>query len=64
MAERLKEVEAAFDAEVGVLARAKHRELEFVHDFAEILKSAEKFDYVILPGLGSYLKEDGRRRIL
>ncbi|MDD1444058.1 class I SAM-dependent methyltransferase, partial [Dolichospermum sp. ST_sed3] len=39
------------------LARAKHPELEFVHDFAELFKSEEKFDYVILSGLVGYLDD-------
>lgn len=116
MAERLKKVEAAFDAEAGVrarwkkknsyyykkiidtyrflipagarilevgsgdgdllaalkpsrgvgidgsgrfvmIARGKHPELEFVHEFAELFRSDEKFDYVILSGLVGYLDD-------
>jgi hypothetical protein len=39
------------------IARAKHPELEFVHEFAELFKSDEKFDYVILSGLVGYLDD-------
>jgi SAM-dependent methyltransferase len=39
------------------IARAKHPELEFVHEFAELFKSEEKFDYVILSGLVGYLDD-------
>ena len=39
------------------LARARHPELEFVHDFAELFKNEEKFDYVILSGLVGYLDD-------
>jgi SAM-dependent methyltransferase len=39
------------------IARDKHPELEFVHDFAELFKSKEKFDYVILSGLVGYLDD-------
>ncbi|MEI6614483.1 MAG: class I SAM-dependent methyltransferase, partial [Chrysiogenales bacterium] len=37
------------------IARAKHPELEFFQEFAELFKSDEKFDYVILSGLVGYL---------
>jgi SAM-dependent methyltransferase len=38
-------------------AREKHPELEFVHEFAELFSSDEKFDYVILSGLVGYLDD-------
>lgn len=40
-----------------MIARGKHPELEFVHEFAELFKSDEKFDYVILSGLVGYLDD-------
>jgi SAM-dependent methyltransferase len=40
-----------------MIARARHPELEFVHEFAELFKSEEKFDYVILSGLVGYLDD-------
>jgi SAM-dependent methyltransferase len=39
------------------IARDKHPELEFVHEFAELYSSEEKFDYVILSGLVGYLDD-------
>jgi SAM-dependent methyltransferase len=39
------------------LAREKHPELEFVHEFAELFESDEKFDYVVLSGLVGYLDD-------
>lgn len=39
------------------IARAKHPELKFLHEFAELFKSEEKFDYVILSGLVGYLDD-------
>jgi SAM-dependent methyltransferase len=38
-------------------ARDKHPELEFIHEFAELFKTDEKFDYVILSGLVGYLDD-------
>ncbi len=39
------------------MAKKSHPELTFVHDFAEIFKTDEKFDYVILSGLVGYLDD-------
>ena len=40
-----------------MIARAKHPELQFIHEFAELFRSEEKFDYVILSGLVGYLDD-------
>ncbi len=39
------------------IAKKKHPELQFSHDFAEIFESSEKFDFVILSGLVGYLDD-------
>jgi SAM-dependent methyltransferase len=40
-----------------MIARNKHPKLEFVREFAELFKSEEKFDYVILSGLVGHLDD-------
>ena len=39
------------------IASKRHPEISFAHDFAEIFKIEEKFDYVILSGLVGYLDD-------
>ena len=39
------------------IARRNHPELEFAHDFAEIMEIDDKFDYVILSNLVGYLDD-------
>lgn len=39
------------------MARKQHPQLEFRHDFAELFKTDEKFDIVILSGLVGYLDD-------